>query len=324
MTSAPTPARNRRARSRLAAWSSATIRHELSTLVDVGYLLQPHTSAGRVPSDLGYRYYVDFLMPDENVPPAVRHQLEPFFKDAPGDLEQLLEVAAMALAVATDAVSIVTGPRMSASRIKHVDLVALASHQVLILLVFEGNLIKQQTVTMTNDCAQEELSRITSLFNETMRGLAADEIGEWPKPEGLQQAVRVELTNHILEFVRSVDSRQDAVVVHDGMRNLLQQPEFVDVERVQQVLEIVEEERILGEMLTSMELSADISIVIGKESGVEQLSECSLVLTTYRAGGTRTGTIGVLGPTRMRYSQVAPRVRFVAQRIGDALQRMLG
>ena len=308
----------------LAAWSSATIRNELSTLVEIGYLLQPHTSAGRVPSDLGYRYYVDFLMEEEAIPVAVRRQLEPYFRDMPADLEQLLELAASTLALVTDAVSIVTGPRMLIARAKHLDLISLSARQALVLIVLEGNIIKQQPVTLSADADQIQLSGLATLFNETFRGLSADEIHSLPVPSGVQHPLRQELTTHIIEFMRGVDARQDAVVVHDGVRNLLHQPEFVDVERLQQVLEVVDEERILGEMLTSMEVGQGVSIVIGRESGVAQLAQCSLVLTTYRAGIGRAGTIGVLGPTRMRYSQVAPRVRYVAQRIGEAVERILG
>jgi heat-inducible transcriptional repressor len=121
-----------------------------------------------------------------------------------------------------------------------------------------------------------------------------------------------------------VDARQDTVVVHDGVRNLLHQPEFGDVERLQQVLDVVEEERALSQLLTSLEVDQGVNIVIGAENENEQLRACSLVLTTYRAGDTRRGTIGVLGPTRMRYSQVAPRLRYVSLRVGQAIDRLLG
>ena len=123
------------------------------------------------------------------------------------------------------------------------------------------------------------------------------------------------------------------MVVHDGVRNLLRQPEFGDVLRLRQVLDVVEEERVLGQVLASLEADSGVGgltgihgvqVVIGAENDLEQLHACSLVLTTYRAGETRRGSIGVLGPTRMRYPQVAPRLRYVSQRVGEAIERMLG
>jgi heat-inducible transcriptional repressor len=306
----------------LSAWSSATIRNELSTLVDVGYLLQPHTSAGRVPSDLGYRYYVDFLMEEKELAAAERRQLEPAFRDLPAEMEAVLEVGAMVLAQATEALSIVTGPRSLTARLKHIDLVALTPQSVLVLVVLEGNLIRQNVVQVTEAAEQEELSKLAQMLNQTWNALSADDIGALPPPPGVH-TLRDQVCSHVLDILRGIDAHQGAIVVHDGMRNLLRQPEFEDVAQLEAVLEIIDEERVLGEMLTSLDTDKGLNIVIGRESGVDQLSQCSLVLTTYAAGGGRIGTLGILGPTRMRYDQVAPRVRFVARKIGEALKRVL-
>ena len=306
----------------LASWSSATIRNELATLVEVGYLLQPHTSAGRVPSDLGYRYYVDFLMEEEHLPPQVRRQMEPLLSDMPLDLEGVLERAASALAVASDSLSLVTGPRARLSKVKHLDLVSLAPDHALLILVLDGNLIRQQPVNLPREADQRELSLLAAQLNGELAGLDADAIAELTPVED-SHPLRAEIIDDIVRFMRSVEARQDMLIVHDGVRNLLRQPEFGDVERLQQILEVLEEERVLGDILATLDQDRGLRIMIGRESGVEQLSQCSLVLTTYRVGEGRGGTIGVLGPTRMRYSQVAPRLRFVAQRVGQALNRVL-
>lgn len=309
----------------LASWSSATIRNELANLVDVGYLLQPHTSAGRVPSDRGYRYYVDFLMEEETIPVAVRRQLEPFFCDVAGGLEETLEVAARALALATDAVSMITAPRSLGARVKHLDLVSLESTHALLILVLEGNLIRQQPVTLSHSATQAQLSALAQTLNADICGLDGGAIaGVLGSSRGSATALRCEVLDSIVEFLQSMDARQDTLVVHDGVRNLLRQPEFGDVEHFQEVLDILEEERLLSEMLAALEGSHGVQIMIGRETGVEQLRQCSLVMTTYRVGEQRWGTLGVLGPTRMHYSQVAPRARYVAVRIGEMLTRALG
>ena len=313
----------------LGSWSSATIRNELSTLVEIGYLLQPHASAGRIPSDRGYRYYVDFLMEEEQVSAAVRRQVDPVFPTRPSAVEELLEAAAMVLALVTDAVSIVTGPRAPGSRLKHLDVVSLDPEHALLIVLLEGNLLQQKVFPLSVAAEQETLSRIAAELNAELRGLDPDAIEARVPGPGVDAAatLRAEIIAHMLLVMRSDGAGEDTVVIHDGVRNLLRQPEFGDVLRLQQVLDIVEEERALGQMLSSLVLGKafqGVHVVIGAESEVEQLRGCSLVLTTYRAGDAARGTIGVLGPTRMRYSQVAPRVRYVSQRVGQALERLLG
>jgi heat-inducible transcriptional repressor len=318
----------------LLSWSSATIRNELANLVDIGYLLQPHTSAGRIPSDQGYRYYVDFLMEEEDVPASVRRQADPVFAQPAVNVDELLETGAMVLALITNAVSIITGPQAVTARLKHVDFVSLDPRHALLILVLEGNLIRQQPVALSDAATQAELSTLAAQLNATLTGLDTVEIESHRGAPAEEPASRLrdELIDHILTFMRAADARQDTVVVHDGVRNLLRQPEFGDVERLQQVLDVVEEERVLGQVLASLEADTGqsaagvrgVQMVIGAENDLAKLHACSLVLTTYRAGDTRRGSIGVLGPTRMRYPQVAPRLRYVSQRVGEAIERMLG
>ncbi len=310
----------------LVSWSSATIRNELASLVDIGYLLQPHTSAGRVPSDRGYRYYVDFLMEEEAVGAAIRRQLDPSLPAHATSVEQVLEAAALALSLITESVSIVTGPTAPRAGVKHIDLVSLDDRHVLLILLLDGNLLRQQVVEVGTAADQETLSELAASLRRELVGLDADGIAARVPlaPDGAGAALRGELVGHVVAILQGADRRQDAVVVHDGVRNLLRQPEFGDVERLQQVLDVVEEERLLAELLSHIEVGQGVQIVIGAENEMEQLHGCSLVLTTYRAGGQRRGTIGVLGPTRMRYPQIAPRLRYLSQRVGEAVERLLG
>ena len=313
--------------SKLLTWSSATIRNDLATLVEIGYLLQPHTSAGRIPSDRGYRYYVDFLMEEEEVPVAVRRQVDPLLPEHPVDVNEVLEAAAMVLARVSDSVSIVTGPRALGAAVKHLDLVSLDERHALLVLLLEGNLLRQQVVELSTAADQDALTALAVPLGAELRGadaVAVAGLRAQAPAAGGPRVLRDEVLGHVERMVREVEVRQDTVVIHDGVRNLLRQPEFGDVERLHQVLDVVEEERALGQVLAAIDVDQGISVVIGTETGVEQLSGCSLVLTTYRAGKDRRGTIGVLGPTRMRYQQVAPRLRYVALCAGRALDRFLG
>src|SRR5438132_6624836 len=158
------------------ALSSATIRNELADLVGTGYLAQPHTSAGRIPTDRGYRYFVDFLMAPEAAPPGIRRTVRQEFEHAPNSLEGILEKAAMVLAQITENVSLVTAPETSEARIKHVDLVSLESQSVLIILVLEGNLIKQTVIRLERATSQDDLSRMAAMLNRKVKGQTADEL----------------------------------------------------------------------------------------------------------------------------------------------------
>jgi heat-inducible transcriptional repressor len=260
---------------------------------------------------------------------VVRRLADPVFAKPALAVEDLLESAAEVLARLTDAVSIVTGPTAVSARLKHVDFVSLDPRHALLILVLEGNLIRQQPVALSDEAPQETLSELAAQLNGELNGLDSAEIAtRRARPQDPPGTLlRDELIGHILGFMRAVDSRQDTMVVHDGVRNLLRQPEFGDVLRLQQVLDVVEEERVLGQVLASLEIDAvsgGVQMVIGAENDLEQLHGCSLVLTTYRVGETRRGSIGVLGPTRMRYPQVAPRLRYISERVGEAIERMLG
>ncbi|MFN2582290.1 MAG: heat-inducible transcriptional repressor HrcA [Candidatus Dormibacteria bacterium] len=306
----------------LVNWSAATIRNELAMLGEVGYLIQPHTSAGRVPSDLGYRYYVDFLMEEEAIPAAVRRQMEPFFASMPASLEGMLETAATALAVVSDSVSLVTAPRALGARVKHIDLVSLDPRHALLLLVIEGNVVRQHTIELSGDTTQAALSELATRLNGETAGKDATEIAAMPSPVRHQE-LHEEINGEIVRFMQAVDAQQDTLILHDGVRNLLHQPEFGDVDLLQQVIELVEEQRMLAALIAEVERDAGVQIMIGRENSLAELSRCSLVLTTYRAGQERRGTVGVLGPTRMAYAQIAPRVRYVAQRVGRVMERVL-
>jgi heat-inducible transcriptional repressor len=317
----------------LLSWSAATIRNELASLVDVGYLLQPHTSAGRVPSDRGYRYYVDFLMEEEHVGTALRRQVDPSLAEHSGTLDDLLETAAMLLAVLTDSVSIVTGPQSMSSRLKHLDVVSLDSRHALLIVLLEGNLLRQRVIELSAEADQDALSAVAARLNGELRGMdaaAIEPIAADPAPDdavATQPALptlRSEVARHLHEIARTAGTGQGTVVLHDGVRNLIRHPEFGDVERLHQVLDVLEEERMLAHVLAGLDVGEGLQIVIGAENEMEALRGCSLVLTTYRAGDQRRGTLAVLGPTRMRYPQIAPRLRYISTRVGQAIERMLG
>jgi heat-inducible transcriptional repressor len=301
------------------ALSSATIRNELADLVGSGFLTQPHTSSGRVPTDRGYRYFVDFLMAPEPVPGPVRRAVRQVFESAPKDLEAVLEKSAMVLAQVTDNVSLVTAPQASESRIKHIDLVSLEARSVLLILVLEGNVITQRIVALDRATSQEDLSRMAAMLNRKVRGQAVDEVSQRVNQLGPDRGEQRQILEQMMAAIKTLQAQRQTVVLHDGVRNLLRQPEFVEVHRLEELLELLEEGAQLAGVLQQVAFAKDIEIIIGRENAHSPLRECSLVLTTYRLAERPGGTIGVVGPTRMRYGQVVARLRLVSQAASEAL-----
>jgi heat-inducible transcriptional repressor len=304
------------------ALSSATIRNELADLVGTGYLHQPHTSAGRVPTDRGYRYFVDFLMEVEAASPTARRTVKQEFESAPRSVDGILEKAAMVLSQVTDNVSLVTAPEVSESRIKHVDLVSLEPQSVLIILVLEGNLIKQQVVHLERATSQEDLSRMAAMLNLKVKGQTAEELSGRLDQLGPDKDEQRRILERLIESITTHQAQRQTVVLHDGVRNLLRHPEFVEVSRLEELLELLEQGAQLASILQQVAFEKDVEIIIGRENTSSGLRECSLVLTTYRMADHVRGTMGVIGPTRMHYGQVVARVRLVSHATSEVLAHL--
>jgi heat-inducible transcriptional repressor len=303
-----------------ARWSAATIRNELAYLMETGHLRQPHTSSGRVPSDLGYRYFVDYLMEEESVSRQLQHSILEFFEALPLELEAILEGTALAMARAADNVGVVTAPRTSEAKLKYTDLIHLDAGRILAIVVLEGNLVRQQPVELQADIDQELLSQFSNQLNHDLKGKTAADLRQHLEANRLEDW-QAKVVEGVAEFMAAHDSQTATVVIHDGVRNLLKQPEFGDAGRLMPVLELLEESRALARVLESIAASEKVEVVIGDENGNLQLRECSLVMTTYGTPGF-TGTLGTIGPTRMAYPQVVARLRYISELASQAVARL--
>jgi heat-inducible transcriptional repressor len=297
--------------------SSATIRSELAELADLGYLAQPHTSAGRVPTDSGYRYFVDFLMNLETIPEHVSAFIENELRLAPADVQGMVEKVAMTVAAVTQNASVASAPQGSQARIKHVDLVSLEPTEVLLILLLEGNLLRQQVVNVTQEAAQPELTKLASRFNATLGGRGSEEVRR--SYDGAVLGLEKELLGRVVAVLDLYEKGSESLVVHDGVRNLLRQPEFAESSRLHQVLEVLEETRYLTVLLRQLIGESDLQIVIGSENSSSQLQGCAVVLTTYGPSNRLKGVLGVIGPTRMAYSQTVARLQAVARSASDRM-----
>jgi len=297
--------------------SSATIRNEMAALTEKGYLRQPHTSAGRVPTEEGYRFFVSNLVQQTNLPVATRNTISHQFYQSRQDLDQWLRLAASVLANQSQAASLVTAPHSEKALFKHLELISIRGSQVLMVLVLVGGEIRQQILTLAEPTSQEELSRIAAVVSGTCQNCNADQISIIntqldPIAEQIIQVVREEM---ILS-----EKLVTGEVYLDGITNVLAEPEFSESEDARLALRLLEERSMLNDLLSRTIMANNaggVQVLIGGEGTWEELRQCSVILARYGIPGIMTGTLGVLGPMRMPYGHTISTVRFVAGLLSD-------
>ena len=303
--------------------SSATIRNDMVELTDAGYLRQPYTSAGRIPTEEGYRYFVRQLMGQTELPMNTRRTITHQFYQAGRDVNRWMRLAASVLAHQSQGASLVTSPRPESARFKHVSLISTHGRQVLMVMVWTGGQVRQQMLTLAEPVSQEQLSTAASHINLVCEGLDAEGIAALSGQfDALEQDV-IKLTREELDRMKQVVSGE---VYRDGLTNVLAEPEFAESESARKALRVLEERSMLEDLLTRTVLTSgmdDVQVLIGGEGTWEDLRDCSMVLARYGAPGLVTGALGVLGPTRMAYGRTVSTVRFVSGLLSDLVIEML-
>jgi len=292
--------------------SSATIRNEMAALTELGYLRQPHTSAGRVPSEDGYRFFVSHMMHQAELPEAVQHTISHQFHQSRPDVEQWMTLAASVLAHQSQAVSLVTAPHAERARFKHVELISTQGRQVLMVLVMLGGEVSQQILTLAEPVTQERLSIVAIRVNQNFQGHTIDEIGSLSSHG---DALETDITTLITQDMRRAADRVSGNLYYDGLSNVLSESEFNVPDEARRALRLFDERSTLQELLSRTVLNSgpgSVQVLIGGEGTWEELRQCSMVLARYGVAGHVTGMLGVLGPMRMSYSKTIPTVRYVA------------
>ncbi len=292
--------------------SSATIRNEMSALTELGYLRQPHTSAGRVPTEEGYRFFVSQMMYQAELPKAVEHTIARQFHQARADVDQWMHLAASVLAHQSQGASVVTAPRAESARFQHVELISTQGRQVLMVLVLMGGEVSQQLLTLAEPVTQERLSQTAARLNGLLAGRTIEEIPTLPTPsDALDQDILILIAQDMRRTAKSLSGE----VYTDGLTNVLSEPEFAESDEARRALRLFEERSSLQDLLartTTNSAVGGLQVLIGGEGEWEELRQCSMVLTRYGVPGFATGMLGVLGPMRMSYAKTIPTVRYVA------------
>ena len=295
--------------------SSATIRNEMADLEEMGYILQPHTSAGRIPSDAGYRLYVDQMMAEKALEREQKQEAETVEHDAllakVDRLENLLQQVAKVLAYNTNYATMVSAPNYKNTNVKFIQLSQVDETQLLAVIVVEGNVIKNKMITVQQPLANDELLKFNVLLNTFLTGLSLQEINlELIQTMKQQAGVHADILEHIFEGIMdAVHSAEGLEVYTSGANNILKYPELGDASKAGELLEVLEEKKALNELIGSTSTDTEdnnygIQVYIGDETPIKTMNDCSLVTATYELEEGVRGKIGIIGPKRMDYDKV--------------------
>jgi heat-inducible transcriptional repressor len=299
-------------------FSSATVRNDLAELTELGYLRQPHLSAGRVPTEEGYRLFVSNLVQDIEIPDSTRRTISHQFYQMRQDVEQWTRLAASVLAHQSHGASLVTAPHPDQAHFKHLELISARGRQVLMVLVLMGGEITQRFILLAEPVPQDTLSAVANRLTHLLANHTAEQL----RSASLTlDALEVEIFNFVREQMEQADSLTSGELVLDGITNVLAEPEFSGSEEARQALRVLEEKPMLQSLLSQTILTGPgiggVHVLIGGEGTWDSLRQCSIVLARYGTPGLATGTLGVLGPMRMSYGHTISIVRFLSGLLSD-------
>jgi heat-inducible transcriptional repressor len=300
--------------------SSATVRNEMALLEQEGYIFRPHTSAGSVPSDKGYRFYVGSL-DDCNLPLSEQRMISHLFHQVEGRLDEWLSLAATVISRLSQNTAVITAPHHSDSQFRHMELVSIQDNLVLMVLVLRGARIKQQLITLEQPINQTELSSISARLNPLYVGLTSFQINNL-----LADLNSVEKTfaNHLVNIMQQDDDREFNQSYLEGLHFMLNQPEFSHSQRTLAVMELLEHRAMLNTLLPKIQENGQVIVVIGSENKAEVAHECSLVISRYGLTNEASGTIMVVGPTRMPYPRVISSVSYLSVLLSHLVAELYG
>lgn len=286
--------------------SSATIRNEMADLEELGYIIQPHTSAGRIPSDMGYRLYVDSMLEEKD---REVEELKGLLVEKEDRMERLLQQVAKALAVNTNYAAMISSPLYHGNKLKFIQLSKVDEHQVLAVIVADGNMIRNTMLHVEEAPDQETILKLNILLNTHLNGKSLDEINlgmiaNLKQQAGIHSGMVGEIIDAVAEAIRA---DEDLEIYTSGTNNILKYPELADKERASELITAFEEKQALNQIVQETladESGTGIQVYIGEETPSQTMKDCSVVTATYELGEGMRGTVGIIGPKRMDYEKV--------------------
>ena len=298
--------------------SSATIRNEMADLEEMGYILQPHTSAGRIPSDKGYRFYVDTMMEAKEREVV---EMKEMLLERQDKMEQMLQRVAKVLAQNTQYATMISAPKMAGNKVKFVQLSRVDEGQILAVIVVEGNVIKNNILNVREELSDETLLKLNLLLNTNLTGLSISEINLGMISAMKQQAgIHSDIVGEVIDAVAdAIKAEEDLEIYTSGTNNIFRYPELADQEKASELINTFEEKEQLENLLNqdSGSDNTGIQVYIGNESPVSSMRDCSVVTATYELGDGMRGTIGIVGPKRMDYDKVVGTLKTLQSKLDE-------
>ncbi|MDO4539644.1 MAG: heat-inducible transcriptional repressor HrcA [Syntrophomonadaceae bacterium] len=301
--------------------SAATVRNEMADLEMMGYLEQPHTSAGRIPSQLGFRYYVDWMMEKENISAEEMEALYAALNSEEHDWQQVVSEVVQFMARVSNYAAFIVVPPLRISQFRYLQLVPLNSHEALVLLLSDNGLVLHRRMSLPESVKMEDLQQIGEQFNNILRGRRMAELKKTDlRKLRSELSQKRRLIDRMLDSIDDVlDNKNDEKLLVSGALNILKEPEFKDVEKLHRILMILEEEDLLRGMIPAQLKDDDVDILIGKENRSEDIQDLSMVLSSWKSSD-EPGRIGLIGPVRMAYGKAAGTVEAVRNILQEILK----
>lgn len=299
--------------------SSATIRNEMSDLEEMGYIVQPHTSAGRIPSDKGYRLYVDHILAEKD---QEVQELKELMLERTDKMEQMLKQVVRVLAANTNYATMVSAPAYHRNKLKFVQLSKVNSTQILAVIMIEGNIVRNKVIDVTEELDQETVLKLNILLNSVLNGLTIEEINLAMIQNLKEQAgIHSELVGSVIDAVAEVIHSEDEVEIYtSGATNIFRYPELSDNGKASELISTFEEKQQLTDLVNQTLENSDsrgIHVYIGQETPVQAMKDCSVVTATYELGEGLQGTIGIIGPKRMDYKNVLNTLKTLTEQLDE-------
>jgi heat-inducible transcriptional repressor len=296
----------------------------MADLEEMGFLAQPHTSAGRIPTEKGLRFYLDSLMQFKALEREERELIRQAFENTQTDVKELLHRTSRVLSKFCKQAGVVLWPKLSAARLKQIEFIRLRPYQIMVILISRSGLVHHHLLDSKEDIGQDELDKYSRYLNELLQDVPLGEVKQRILDEMQKEKVLFDqLYSRALEITRRffMSTMENSDIYIEGKTNLLNNPEFADVERMRRLLEAFENKsRIIQLLDTTLKTSTGIQIVLGPESELGELKEISLISSPYKRGDTLLGVLGVIGPLRMDYSRIIPVVEFTATLLSQLLE----
>ncbi len=301
--------------------SSATIRNDLAALEKAGLLTHPHTSAGRVPTDAGYRYFVRHLLSSTELPQTERRMIRHQFHQARQEIDQWLRLSTAVLSRASQSAALATLPKATETRFKHVELLEIRDAAVLMVLVLQEGAVKQQIITLEAPLDQGELSRLSNELNEKLAQANAVQV---TREMAALSPLAAQIALLVLGMMQRVDDTMGDRIYRDGLAQMLEAPEFAESETMRRIVQVVEQRSLLDVILAELVTISDVQILIAGEGRFGELQDITLILSRYGVENEATGLLGVIGPVRMPYARTIGAVRYVSELMSDLMHQLYG